>query len=232
MSKRVLTLSQAKDYRPWLTQITAHLQAKGLGGYLNSKIERPEEPQDKEPPHVFKARKLKFSIRQEQTLGIIKTYVHPSVLTFVETATTPKEAIEALSKQFQPAGSARFLTAISRLFTLRKQPDQSIATYFAEINELITTAFPDITEDIPATANEGQKAIARTALQNLFNKWILAVTLNGLTSDYDTVKAIIQDWSDVNIERARSRIREHELEIKAATGQASDQLLYVHAPNA
>jgi hypothetical protein len=82
------------------------------------------------------------------------------------------------------------------------------------------------------TANEGQKAIACTALQNLFDKWILAVMLNGLTSNYNLVKAIIQDWSDVNIECARSWIRECELEIKAVTGQASDQLLYVHAPNA
>jgi hypothetical protein len=211
MSKQVLTLSQAKDYHPWLTQITAHLQAKGLGSYLNGKIKRPEELQDKEPPHVFEARKLEFSIHQEQTLGIIKTYVHPSILTFVETATTPEEAIKALSKQFQPSGSARFLTAISCLFTLCKQPDQSIATYFAEINELVTTAFPDITEDIPATMNEGKKAITHTTLQNLFNKWILTVTLNRLTSNYNTVKAIIQDWSNVNIEHTHSQIHKHKL---------------------
>jgi hypothetical protein len=50
------------------------------------------------------------------------------------------------------------------------------------------------------------KAQVWITLQKLINKWMLAVTLHGLLTKYNTVKAIIQDWSDPNLEKAQSHI--------------------------
>jgi hypothetical protein len=61
-----------------------------------------------------------FEIRTEQALGIIKTHLHPSILNFVESATTPKAALRALKEQFHPSSTTRFLSATSWLFTVKK----------------------------------------------------------------------------------------------------------------
>jgi hypothetical protein len=42
----------------------------------------------------------------------------------------------------------------------------------------------------------------QSTLQKLINHWTLAVTLHGLPSNYNTVKVIIQDWSNANLKKA------------------------------
>jgi len=221
-TKRVPTLSQASEFRLWHAQLKAYLQSKGLFAYTTGNHARPTAKNGQEPDHVFAARQDEFDTRMEQTLGIIKTHVHPSVLVFIEEAVTPKEALDALTKQFNPAGTARFLTATGRLFNLRKRPEQTIAGYFAEISDLVNLAFPDLNDMTPTGSTPEVKIAVRGALQKLIDRWTLAVTLHGLPTDYDTVKAIIQDWSDVDLEKARSRIRERELELKSVVPLPSD----------
>jgi hypothetical protein len=48
----------------------------------------------------------------------------------IEDAKNTKQALDALTHQFQPAGTAHFLTATAWLFNLCKCTDQMIARYF------------------------------------------------------------------------------------------------------
>jgi hypothetical protein len=102
----------------------------------------------------------------------------------------------------------------------------------------VLTAFPNFDDEVKyidnlIPAGEGQDAAewrnqlghtARLALQTLVDKWTLAVTLHGLPPEYDTIKAIIQDWTDIDVEKAKSRIREREVELKGNSSGGSDQL--------
>ncbi len=169
-TKRVPTLSQASEFRLWHAQLKAYLQSKGLFTYTTGTHARPTAKNSQEPDHMFAARQDEFDTRMEQTLGIIKTHIHPSVLVFIKEATTPKEALDTLTKQFNPAGTARFLTATGWLFNLRKRPDQTIAGYFAEISDLVNLVFPDLSDMTPTGSTPEVKTAVRAALQKLIDR--------------------------------------------------------------
>jgi hypothetical protein len=110
-SKRVPTLSQASEFQLWHTQLKASLQSKGLFAYMTRACACPTAKNSQEPNHMFTAHQEEFNIHMEQTLSIIKMNIHPSVLMFIEDTVTPKEALNILTKQFNPARTAHFLTA-------------------------------------------------------------------------------------------------------------------------
>jgi hypothetical protein len=157
---------------------------------------------------------LEFNIHQEQMLSIIKTNIHLSILVFIKAACTPINALKALAQQFQPAGTAHFLATTRRLFTLWKCPEQSIATYFADINNLVATAFPDIGNEIPNNANHDECCVALVVLRGMINKWVLTITLSRLRLEYNTTKAIIQDWAAIDLERIHGHIHKCKLKVK------------------
>jgi hypothetical protein len=102
--------------------------------------------------------------------------------------------------------------------------------YLAEINDLVLTAFLNFDDEIKSLTNDTQKTTTHIALQRLIKKWTLVVTLHSLPSEYNTIKAIIQDWTSIDIEKAKSHIRKHKLELKDGllNTTSSDQLLYAH----
>lgn len=104
LTKHIPTLSQASEFQLWHAQ--AYLQSKGLFVYMTGTYTHLTVKNGQEPNHVCTAWQDKFDTHREWTLGIIKTHVHPSVLIFIKDAATPKEAHDALIKQFNPAGTA------------------------------------------------------------------------------------------------------------------------------
>jgi hypothetical protein len=148
--------------------------------------------------------------------------VHLSILVFIEDTENTKQALDALTQQFQSARTAHFLTATVRLFNLCKRADQMIAGYFTEINDLVALAFPNINDMIAADTLSMVKAQVQITLQKLIDKWMLAVTLHGPLTEYNTVKAIIQDWSNPNLKKAQSHICKRELKLKSGTPNPSN----------
>jgi len=95
---------------------------------------------------------LKYNKHIQQTLGTIKKLVDDDLLSSIEHANTAKAALDILKAQLQVKNTTCFIATICKLFSLKKRPDQSIATYFAKLNRLITLTVADTIKDIQPRA--------------------------------------------------------------------------------
>jgi len=214
------------NYRVWLAQINGYLQLKGVYIYVYGNIKPPVPGKDQENDPEFERRSIEYQVKVDQALGIIKRYIDPTLLPLIADIEHPKRALEKLAKQLEPSGLSLFFSTSAKLFTTKQQPGQTLSQYFAEIDDLVSIAFPEPTFEVSwagATADQKNAATqaARKALKAETNKWIAAINLFGIHSDYNTVKEIIISSDKVELDTIRARLRHRETELRSSTPSAS-----------
>lgn len=148
--KRIPLLLDGSGHQAWKAQLLTYLQSKGLGAIaLGTAVWLTIKYHQSEPDYQLESRKQEFNTRAEQALGIIKLLVHLSLLPHLKNVVDPAEALHKLEAQLCTNSAGHFLTTMSKLFTLHKCQDQTIAAYLAKINDLMAKAFPDLGADLP-----------------------------------------------------------------------------------
>jgi len=218
-TKRIPLLLNGSGHWAWKVQLLAYLQSKGLGAIALGTAEwLTVKYHQSKPNYQLESCKQEFDTRAEQVLGIIKLLVHLLLLPHLENVVDPAEVLCKLEAQLRTNSTGHFLTTMSKLFTLRKHQDQTIAVYLAEIDDLVAKAFPDLGADLPdpdtggilpgETAAVCKRHVSLHMVGHVLSKWALSITLAGLPAEYDTARAIIQDWTALDTEWACAKIRE------------------------
>ena len=213
--KGIPLLQGTSDYQRWHSKVITHLESLGLKGHVTSTLLLLVKLHQTESDLSLVVCHLEYNKHVQQTLGTIKKLVDDDLLSSIEHAEMAKAALDILKAQLQAKNTVRFIATICKLFLLKKRPDHSIATYFAELNSLITLTVANAIKDIqlrvnlpdPHMALAGQLspftiAYLSDLLRCYITKHATAVALAGLPEEYEIARAIISDWQHFDTNQA------------------------------
>lgn len=102
----------------------------------------------------------------------------------------PKRMITTLNDQFKPKANASKLNMLMRLTNVKCNHEEDLDAYFGRIHALAA--------ELEANG---------LALPDMY---LLMVTLNGLSADYDPVHTVIESTDDITLAKAQKMLRNRE----------------------
>lgn len=170
------------DYSAWKTRLCVFLDSEDLLGVIQNPI--PKKPDDE------------WLKKNKKAYNQIMSHIDDKLLGFIKGKETAKEAFARLDEAFEVSDALKQMSFKKHLFGLELGKDESITTYFARFESLIS--------ELEAAGGEMPEQDKITCI------------LKGLPDDYDTVVEVIYSSEQIpTLGAIKGRILARENKLKS-----------------